>query len=518
MLPHQAEIARYVLQGNENYIYWQGGVGSAKTSLFGALAAALAIMIPASHGILFRKDLALNYETLWRAFKEAINAACEHHIIPVPFTTLWSVKKAGEYTYCTLPNGSVIRCGQTKNWSEYMGPTYDFIVLSDAMENATAEIFRGEGTVGGLQSRLRGAASTYFRLPDGQIKDMRRFLIESNPPPRINWLHDVFGKEPGVRPFGDAGITYRHIQTATTQNDHLPSTYYKEIASQHHDKGDILRILQGKTVPYYGGVRVIETFHPEVHVSSFTVDKDLPLFVAIDPGKQHPAVTVSQIKRCAFDKEHYMTLSEISNLFDKTIWELVETDEQDLLGMLPHLGLFYPEHFDFEMYKQVRGHMLRNERVDSSILEQYFTKIHFCIDRGGTRTYGISKDRKNEYLVLLQDYGIRCKTRHNIGLAQSLSRVQALHKELCLCNVPRRMVNQQCQLLIDAYSGGYRYTRKRDGTHSEKPVEDHLYEDICDADRYGLENFFWAVAGDGRVKPFKALQTPDFPAYKRMRD
>ena len=492
MLTHQAEIATQILTGNENYIYWQGGVGSAKTLLYGAIAAALAITIPRSRGILFRKDLALNYETLWRYFKDSIKAAVDQGIIIANYNKLWSVKKAGEYTYCNLPNGSVIRCGQTKNWSEYMGPTYDFIIISDAMENATSEIFRGEGTVGGLQSRLRGASSSYFKLPDGTYKDMRRFLIESNPPPRINWLHEVFGKEPGVRQLPGIDITYRHIQTTTVQNDHLPVTYVKEIASQHN-REDIKRILEGKTVPYYGGVRVIESFHPEVHVSKFDYDINLPLFVSIDPGYQHPAVTFSQIKRCGYEKEHFIVLSEISNLFNITTWELAEHNNQDMLGILPHLSLFYPEYFDYDAYKSIKLYLEKNntDNINYAILEQHFSKIRFCIDRSAENKSGKNKDGKSDRLILLTEFGIRCKTKTNIGLDKSLDRLREIHKELCLCNVPRRMVDAKCQLLIDAYSGGYRYTKKRDGSHSDKPIEDHLYEDICDADRYSLENFYF---------------------------
>ena len=491
MLTHQEEIAKQILTGNENYIYWQGGVGSAKTSLYGALSAALSITIPNSRGILFRKDLALNYETLWRFFKESIKAACELGIITANYNKLWSVKKAGEYTYCNLPNGSIIRCGQTKNWSEYMGPTYDFIVISDAMENATAEIFRGEGTVGGLQSRLRGAASSYYQLPNGTTKDMRRFLIESNPPPRINWLHEVFGKEPGVRNLPGINVTYRHIQTTSVQNDHLPPTYIQEIASQHN-REDIKRILEGKTVPYYGGVRVIESFHTEIHVNKFDYDPTLPLFIGIDGGYQHPAVTFSQIRRCSYEKEHYITLSEITNLFNITTWELVEHNKQDLLGILPHLALFYPSHFDYNAYTSIRNHLLNNETIDFSILEQHFNKIRFCIDRAGDAKSGKNKDAKSDRLILLTEYGIRCKVKQGIGVDKSLDRVRELHKELCICNVPRRLVDQKCALLIDAYGGGYRYAKKRDGSHSDKPVEDHLYEDICDADRYSLENFYFS--------------------------
>jgi len=503
MLPHQEEIATQILTGDENYIYWQGGVGSAKTMLYAALSAAFIITIPYSRAILFRKDYGLNYETLWLYFRQSIQAAIDLGTIRGDTRKIWSRKKQGDYSYCELPNGSIARAGQTKSWSEFMGPTYDLIVVSDAMENNNfGDIFRGEGVVGGLQSRLRGQHSSFFRLPNGRFKDMRRFLIETNPPPNINELHTLFGRDPGVRnltettdPVTGKYITYRHIQTTSTQNDHNPSSYVLEIASTHSNPDDIRRILEGKTVPYYGGIRVIDTFHPEIHVASFEVDKELPLFIGIDQGLQHPAVTFSQIKQCAYNKDHYITLSEISNLYDKTTYELVDYRNSDQLGILQHLGDFYPTHFDLEAYLQIREKLLENiqdpSHIDSRILEGHFYNIYFCIDKSSENRSVNNRDSKSARVVLSTEYGITCKVRTNIALEQSLNRMKKLHTEICTCNLPRRMIDRNCLMLIDAYSGGYRYPKKKNGTHSDKPVEDHRYEDIADADRYSLENFLF---------------------------
>ena len=519
MLPHQEEIAKQILSGNENYIYWQGAVGTAKTMLFAALSAAFIITIPNSRAILFRKDYGLNYETLWLYFRQSIQAALDQGIIKGDPKKIWSRKKQGDYSYCELPNGSTCRAGQTKSWSEFMGPTYDLIVVSDAMENNNfGEIFHGEGVVGGLQSRLRGQHSSFFKLPNNTYKDMRRFLIETNPPPTINELHELFGREPGVRnltnvpdPITGKYITYRHIQTTTLQNDHNPASYFSEIAATHSNIDDIKRILEGKTVPYYGGIRVIETFHPEIHVASFTTDSELPLFVGIDPGGQHPGVTFSQIKKCAYNKDHYITLSEISNLYDKTTYELVDYRSNDKLGILQHLNDFYPDHFDLEFYTQVRNSLLEKvddpSQIDSHILENHFKNIYFCIDKSGNNTSRANRDAKSDLTILSSEYGIRCKYRTNIDLDQSLNRVRKLHKEICICNLPARMIDRKCELLIDGYSGGYRYAKKKDGTHGDKPVEDHRYEDVCDGDRYSLENFLWSSAYIHDVQVEKTKRT-----------
>ncbi len=518
LLPHQEEIAKLILQGNENYIYWQGGVGSAKTLLYAVISCAYHIMIPNSKSILFRKDLALNYQTLWGYFKNAVKAACDQAIIPDNYSKMWAVKKAGEHTYCTFSNGSIARCGQTKNLSEYLGPTYDLIVVSDAMENDNfGYIFRGEGTVGGLQSRLRGQVSTFYsfsNLPNSPIKDMRRFLIESNPPPNINELHSIFGREPGVRTFTNSSISYRHIQSNTLQNDHNPSTYIAEITSQHSSKSDIQRILQGKTVPYYGGKRVIETFYNELHVVDVTYDPSLILFVGIDPGTQHPAATFSQIRNCSYDKPHYITYSEISNIFDKTTNQFIELNDSPYLGLLSHLGSFYPDLFDYDFYTQLRKRMPL-DNIDYKSLSQHFSRIRFSIDKSGNRKYTTNKDRQTDISILYLEYGIQCKALTNLGLDKSLDRIREIHQEICICTIPRRLINRSCSLLIDAYGGGYRYKKNKDGTHADKPINDHIYEDIADADRYSIENFYF-MPWDEKDEPIRKEEVTDLHPWNWM--
>jgi hypothetical protein len=506
-LTHQQEVINQILLGNENYIYWQGGVGSAKTLCIAAVCAALAIMIPKSEGILLRLDYELNHATLWGYFLNSIEAAFEQGILKGSFKKCLAVKKAGKHTEVRLPNGSFYKAGQNKNLSQVMGPSYDVIAISDAMENDGSRgptfgyLFHGEGTVGGLQSRLRGQRSSNYKLPNGSYKDMRRFLIESNPPPNINELHSIFGKEPGIGYLPNTTVSYRHIQSHSIQNDHNPPTYVAELTSQHNDPNDVKRILAGKSIPYYGGIKVIPSFYPELHVNTFTVDKDLPLFVSIDQGLQHPSVTFSQIKRCDYDKEHFITLSEITNLYDKTTHELAFYEQGPYLGVLQHLALFYPDHFDLIAYTQVRDSLLKyqdssDQRVDLSILENHFSKIFFCIDKSANKVQPSSKDRESDRSILLFSYGINCKYRNNIGLNLSLIREREAFKEICNCNIPRLLIDRKCELLIDGLNGGYRYPKNKDGTHNDKPIEDHRYEDVCDSYRYALENFFFIYTGE----------------------
>ncbi len=405
-----------------------------------------------------------------------------------------------------------------------MGPSYDFIFISDAMENNNfGEIFRGEGVVGGLQSRLRGQVSSFYRLQDGSTKDMRRFLIESNPTPNINELHTIFGREPGIRKLPGTDITYRHIQTSSVANDHNPSSYLAEIASQHSDPADIKRILGGQTVPYYGGVRVNTHFHPEVHVNSFEVDKDLPLFVGLDNGYQHPAAIIGQIKRCSFEQEHFIALTEITNLYNVTTNEFIELDEQDRKGLLAHLGLFYPDHFDYIRYKQVREGLIRankDQPLPYEILQQHFLHVRIAIDRSSVKTSASRRDRQTDRGILLNEYGISTVLKTNLGVERSLDRVRQSFNTICTCGIPVQLVDKKCELLIDGYAGGYRFKKNKDGSHSDKPIEDHKYEDICDAHRYCLENFFFTqllAEVEKEIKIHEDKNDPYLWAYGRDR-
>ena len=180
----------------------------------------------------------------------------------------------------------------------------------------------------------------------------------------------------------------------------------------HSDPGDIKRILEGKTVPYYGGVRVNSSFHPEIHVSKFEVNPDLPLLVGIDPGYQHPSAVIAQVKRCSFDREHFIVLSEVTNLYDKTTFEFIEFDALEMKGLLAHLALFYPQHFDYAAYTQVRNTLLarsQDEHIDYTVLENHFTQIRFAIDKAANKKYTTNKDKETDRSIFLTKYGIRCR-------------------------------------------------------------------------------------------------------------
>ena len=502
LLSHQREIARQILFEPHIYWYFQGGVGSGKSLLYGAIAAYLAIAMPGTTSILFRKDFMYAHQTVFGACKQSLNAAWEHGWLgPMSekeWAKCWSVQIAGQHTICTLPNGSEVRAGETKNWSRFLGQTFDFIIISDAMENDHfGLLFHGEGTIGGMQSRLRGQRAAFWRDRDGTVHDRRRFLIESNPPASLNELHTMFGATPGTgnmtQPDANGhAITYKHVQATSLDNDHNPTTYVAEIAAQHSNPEDVKRILLGQTVAYYGGVRVIETFQEGIHVNACTVDNDLPLLVGIDVGYQHPAIVFAQVRRCPHEREHVMTLAEVSNLYNKNTWDLMEMDNGVFLGFLPTLGLLFPAHFNWPEYQMTRGRAMRRIEQGQEVpaLENYFKDIRVGIDRNARIQSRQNKDYRSDITILRLEYGLTATAKTNIGLSDSLNRMRELYREVCPCGVPRMVVDRGCSLLIQGLAGGYRYGKKRDGTHSETPQADHRYEDVCDAQRYLVENFF----------------------------
>ncbi len=512
ILPCQQEA----LTAQETFIYWQAGVGASKTIVLGTLALFYMLVIPENRGILFRKDFGLNGRTVWMRFKNAVKIALDKNIIPCPkhLTPAQYLRKMFSYskkdigpTLCTFPNGSEMYAGQTKNMSEAMGPEYGFIGVDDAMEN-DYEVFTGLGTVGGFQSRLRHPQAAFYKVshaslrpiqslwPDmepGTFLDMRKCFLDSNPPTFDHWLWRVFGKVPGVKRISIDELhekeTYcRFILTSTQENDHLPPGYIEETAS-FHDEEDLARLLGGKSVPFYGGIKVYREFQPEKHVGSFDPNPDYPLFVSLDPGYQHPAAIISQISHCALNYPHHITLSEISNLYDISTWDFMEKEDSaysEYLGVLPHLGLYYPTHFNWLEYTQKK-----ETTSEFSALESSFGFIQFCCDRSADKTFDSNRDKRSCRKIWRQEYGIQTRQKY-LGIEKSTNQLRRLFKETCPCGLARILINNKCLMLIEGYSGGYRFRKLQNGSHSDKPLEDHKFEDVSDAHRYNIENFFLA--------------------------
>lgn len=447
-LPWQYELFSY----GEQYIYCQGGVGSAKTIAFACLFALDMLIIPNNRGIIFRKDFNLNYKTSWMRFNECVDGLVDQGFIPAPKR---SVKKFGEYTKIEFHNGSTAEAGQSKNWSEYLGPEYGTAWVDDAMESL-AEMWIGVGTSGGLESRIRHSAAAYASI-QGKLVNRLRGYISTNPPPGVSDWWTLFGREPGVRRYEGTSVEYRHIRVSSKDNNHLPPNYLETLAS-HHNEEERQRIIEGKSIVYYGGKGVYKDYYQtRRHVGEFAYHNDLPLFVAIDFGAQHPAVMYSQIRTCPMKREHHITLTELTDQYDITTWNLYDHHRQ-------HLDRHY-RHHDPEL-------------------------IFYACDISGFRSSESNPDKRGPAKIWQDEFGITLeKKRFELEYSLDYMRQTFDAKNQCACGFSQILIDKQCTMLIEAYEGGYRFPQKKDGSYHTQPVSDHRYEDPADAHRYSVEHF-----------------------------
>ena len=447
-LPWQRDLFTY----QEQYIYCQGGVGSAKTIAFACLFVLDMLLVPNNRGIVFRKDFNLNYKTIWLRVNECLDGLALQGFIPEPKR---SVKKFGEYTKILLANGSTIEAGQSKNWSEYLGPEYGSVLVDDAMESL-AEMWIGVGTSGGLESRIRHSAAAYANI-NGHITNRLRGYVATNPPPGVSDWWQLFGKEPGVRKYEGTTVAYRHIQVSSKDNNHLPPNYLEMLAA-HHTEEEKQRIIEGKSIVYYGGKGVYRDYYStRRHIGEFAYDPQNPLFISVDFGYQHPAITYSQIRVCPFEVEHHITLSEVTNLYDVHLTDLIN-------GHLQHMS---------ERYSK-----------------QDVTLTFYACDRSGFKSSDVSPDKRGPARIWQDLHHITFEKR-SFELDYSLEYMRQLfdYKQQCKCGFSQLLIDKHCVMLVEAYEGGYRYPQRKDGTYAPKPVADHRYEDPADAHRYSVEHF-----------------------------
>lgn len=447
-LPWQYDLFTYP----EQYIYCQGGVGSAKTIAFACKFTLDMLMIPKNRGIIFRKDFNLNYKTSWMRFNECVDGLVEQGFIPQPRR---SVKKFGEYTKVEFHNGSVAEAGQSKNWSEYLGPEYGSAWVDDAMESL-AEMWIGVGTSGGLESRIRHSAAAYASI-QGSLVNWLKGYISTNPPPGVSDWWSLFGREPGVRKYEGTSVTYRHIRVSSRDNSHLPPNYLETLAS-HHNEEDRQRIIEGKSVVYYGGKGVYKDYYnSRRHVGEFSYHNELPLFVSIDFGSAHPAIVYSQIRTCPMKHEHHITLSEVTDLFDVTTWNLYDAHRQ-------HMKKHYTHH-------------------DPDI-------VFYACDIAGFKTTDSNKDKRGPAKIWQEEFGIHLhKKRFELQYSLDYMRQQFDTKNQCPCGFGHVMIDKRCTMLVEACEGGFRFPQRKDGTYTDQPVADARYEDVADAHRYSVEHF-----------------------------
>jgi hypothetical protein len=201
----------------------------------------------------------------------------------------------------------------------------------------------------------------------------------------------------------------------------------------------------------------------------------LPLIRSWDFGTHHPAVIFSNLLRCELGHNHFISLAEISQLF----------------GSVGNGVTVY------QLYDEVKKLTKDNFKDASRILD--------CGDRAGYRTASNRKDKRSEIKILQIEFGLTFKHRF-FDLDNSIRYCRTLLNKTCECGREIIQVDRNCETLIEALEGGYKFTKSRQGVISDKPLKDKYYDDVADAWRYGLENYVKWVLPD-----------VDNPGYRKHR-
>ena len=461
ILPKQQAI----FDSSADYLYCQGGVGSAKSVAFAAKAVYLSLTVPNNKGVVSRYHYDDLYDSSWRDVKACIARLVDQRIIPEP---AYSKKVQGDYTEITFFNGSEMKAIQGKNWHRGLGASHGWFWVDDAME-CSEDFFIGNDTSAGLLSRLRLPGAHYFKDVNGVVSNKLHGMISSNPPPIGHWLHKLFGVKPGLHKLGEQTIEW--IQIATHENPFVGADYAIGLmaiqAKMGRSQNVAKRVIFGESVPAYGGVKVFPQFDHAKHVGSFKFDPAVPLIAGWDFGFHHPAIVFSHLLKCDYNTNHYISLSEIADAFSLTVYKLYDE------FVKPHIK---------ERYK------------DACII------LH-AGDKAGYRVSSSNRDRRGDMKILIDEYSIPFKHRA-LDLRNSLQYMRGLlePKKPCECGREIICIDQLgCPVLIGALEGGYKYSKNREGKIGEKPVEDRYFADIACAWRYGAENFVkWGVPHEDR--------------------
>lgn len=485
ILPKQQDI----LGCTSKYLYCQGGVGSGKSLPFAVKCVHLACTIPNNRGIVSRLNYDDLFDSSWREVMDCFTRLADKNLIPEPKFTK---KVQGQYTQIDLWNGSEIKAAQGKNWQRGLGANHGFFWVDDAQE-CQEEFFIGTNVSGGLLSRLRLPhvlfdPRTYSAQREhGSLHGM----VSSNPPPYGHWLHKLFGDKTGTYNIGGDIITW--MQTITNDNPFVGTSYATGLVAiqrkMGHSEGTAQRIIYGDSVKAFKGVPVYPQFKREVHVAPLKFRSDLPLIRSWDFGHDHPGVIFSNVFKCPYKNNHYFTLSEVSDAFNVTVYELYDN------YVLPHTKALYP---------------------NASIIKD-------CGDKAGYKQSSASKDGRSDMKILIVEYKLPFRYRY-MNIEPSLQYMRGLlkPKEPCPCGLPYIRISPKCNVLLDALDGGYHFSKPRNGGPTGiKPVKDKYFDDIADAWRYGAENYVkWGLDWDDQkeLKNTKQNKPTSFNTIRNYRE
>jgi hypothetical protein len=468
ILDHQQRILSHQVEHEGTtvdiqYRYCQGGVGSAKSVAFAAMALKQCLDIPGNEGVIGRKDFKLLFKTTYKDFIDCIKRCVRKGIIDLDWYNkkMFRDKRQGQYTTIVFENESVAYALQTKNWSEGLGASYGWFLIDDAMETSE-ELFVGDGTNAGLISRLRLPHVRFFKDLLGKVSNRLLGMVVSQPPPLNHWLHRLFGKKPGVYKIAEDYVDVMQIETF--RNPFIGENYATGLMSVQHkmgrDKNSARRIIYGESVKAYGGIPVYPEFDHTKHVIEYKYNPEIPLIRSFDFGAAHPACSYAHLHKCKHTTNHYFVVGEVLDCFNLDV---------------------------YRFYRKVQ-HYTAN----------HFPRAHIFNsgDQSGYRSNSANKDNRSDMKILISEFGLRFKYRY-FDKETSIKFIKSLlaPRKPCPCGLPLLAVDRSCVVTIEAFEGGYRYSKNRStGVVSNVPVKDKYYDDLMDALRYGAENYVkWGI-------------------------
>ncbi|UOF77408.1 large subunit terminase [Caudoviricetes sp.] len=406
---------------HERRAWLTGPVGSAKTAALIASVLVPAYLYPGSRWFIARKTFWTLEQTTLKKFREALARLGPGAILK---------EKAGPPYQIWLapavkgaPPSELLFYG-LDDLDKIKSMEFTGIAVDEANEIEDAMAIE-------LDTRLR------HKLP-GQTAPEGPFFLRftSNPPNRSHWLHKKFCGEEDCDPI-PWGRKFRSLPNENAAN--LPVDYYKTIAKgmSAHQR---LRLIDGECGPDVSGQPVFEDFNHDLHVGDLKVIPGIPLIRGWDFGRRRPAVVWAQLTPQGWVNRLAAMMGDNISL------------QSFATQVLNRSALQFPTN---------------NTYVDS-------------VDPHGTQERDVTELTS---IKVLQQMGLKPRWRDT----SIESGLELMSKGLntLVRGRPRSMFDRvNCNLLIEGYSGGYSYPKKKDGVTAQLPRKDGYYEHPMDADRY----------------------------------
>jgi hypothetical protein len=268
--------------------------------------------------------------------------------------------------------------------------------------------------------------------------------------------------------------SFVYIKYSTLNNlENLPPGYLDQLVRNHKFDARWQRVfIHGETGIEVEGDAVFPDFDPERHVAKIEIDRNLPILRGVDFGFRNPAVGWFQYHRDG----RLVCLRELcpTNIRQEDLHTEVEALQRDE----------FPNHAPSEFYDfvDVAG---EQETATASVTQIEMWQNHF----------GTTPEASKRLL----------KDGHEV-----IRKLMLTMRKLNGALVPRFMVDESCETMIAALSGGYCFKRKEDGT--EAVEYDNPYKKSIDTLRYvaqvvaaGDGEGFWGMTNYGGADPTLAV-------------